>query len=296
MQNCSERSKILYKGGPYSPQKTLFQVLEQFDIHIPEELRFNRFRSVYDFESRLLPVENGNYMFKHVPTSVSIASNVEGFQTPKTFCNENPLDLVRDFVHYLDAISKKQALLNYGDYREILNSLYSKIKECEERKNLKQVARLKFALKRLNNFIYQMPTVGFNSQAYDLVLIKPYFFEVLKEMKAFEKFDKNNPCLDKETHYNRQINKGTTMLAFETSSLKFLDILNFCPPQVNYKKYLEAYGSGGGQKKYFFPYEKMTSFAALMSTNFPTYADFFSSLKKENTLEEGQGPEHGLKN
>ena len=141
-----------------------------------------------------------------------------------------------------------------------------------------------------------MPTIGFNSQAYDLVLIKPYFFEVLKEMKAFEKLDKNNPFQDKETDYKTQIKKGTTMLAFETSSLKFLDILNFCPPQVNYKKYLDAYGSDDGQKKYFFPYEKMTSFASLMSTDFPTYADFLSSLKNENTLEEGQGREHGLKN
>ena len=296
MLNCSTRSKIVYKNGPYSPPKTLFEQLEQFDIRVPEELKFNRYRSVYDFESRLLPVKNGRYLFKHVPTSVSIVSNVEGFSTPKTFCNENPLDLVRDFVRYLDDISKKQAGLNYRSYKEVLNSLYSKLRECEERKNLKQVARLKSVLRKLHNFICQMPTVGFNSQAYDLVLIKPYFFEVLKEMKAFEKFDKNNPCLDKETHYDRQINKGTAMLAFQTSSLKFLDILNFCPPQVNYKKYLQAYGSPSGQKKYFFPYEKMTSYAALMSTDFPTYADFYSSLKKENTLEEGKGPEHGMKN
>lgn len=296
MTNCSARSKIEYKGGRYSAPKTLFEDLDQFDIEVPEELRFNRFRAVYDFESRLLPVKNDQFMFKHIPTSVSIVSNVEGYETPKTFCNENPLDLVRDFVKYLDEISSKQAFLNNRDYRKILKSLYSKIDECESRKNIKQVARLRSVLRRLKKFIHQMPAVGFNSQAYDLVLIKPYFFEVLKEMKAFEKYEKNNPFQDKEAHYNQQINKGTTMLAFETSSLKFIDILNFCPPQVNYKKYLNAYGSPDGQKKYFFPYEKMTSFASLMSTEFPTYTDFFSSLKNENTLEEGLGREHGLKN
>ena len=296
MANCSARTKIVYRGGPYSPQKTLFEVLDEFDIDVPESLRFNRFRTVYDFESRLLPVRSKKFMFKHVPTSVSIVSNVEGYQKPKTFCNENPLDLVRDFVRYLDEISTKQAFLNNRDYKKIVKSLYSKMDECESRKNVKQVGRLRNVLRRLRKFIYQMPTIGFNSQAYDLVLIKPYFFEVLKEMKAFEKLDKNNPFQDKETDYKTQIKKGTTMLAFETSSLKFLDILNFCPPQVNYKKYLDAYGSDDGQKKYFFPYEKMTSFASLMSTDFPTYADFLSSLKNENTLEEGQGREHGLKN
>ena len=292
MLNCTARSDIRYKGGPYSAPKTIFQQLENFDIEVPEELRFNRFRAVYDFESRLSPVQAGNYVYKHIPVSVSIVSNVEGFDKPKTFVNESPLDLVRDFVHYLDKISKKQASLNYSLYGEILSDLDSKIQATEAKKNVKQVGRLRGIKRRLCKFIFQLCTVGFNSQAYDLILIKPFFYSVLKEMDAFADEMRGRGNMT----YSQQINKGTSMLSFETTRLKFLDILNFCPPQVNYKKYLKAYGSPSGQKKYFFPYEKMKSYSSLLSSDFPKYEDFFSTLKNENSLDEGKGQENGLKN
>ena len=290
---CTARTNIMYKGGPYSAPKTLFEKLKEFNIEVPTHLKFNRFRAVFDFESILAPVQKKNFVFRHIPMSVSVTSNVPGYEKPVTFVNKDPLQLVRDFLEYLTKISSKQGSMNYGDYGEIIDSLDSKIKQCEAEKNIKQSSRLKKLKRDLCSFIFQLCVVGFNSQSYDLVLIKPFFYAVLKEMDAFG--DKKERRLRNMT-YERHVAKGTNMLAFETDKLKFLDILNFCPPHVNYKKYLEAYGPKGGVEKYFFPYEKIDSFDCLLSTDFPDYDDFISTLKNENILESGKGYAHGLQN
>jgi len=89
----------------------VFDQLEKLGINVPHEDRFYPYRSTFDYESDFdksdLP-DNGEklvWVACHVPSSVSICSNIPNFEQPKCFINSSPQQLVHDKMQYLETIA-----------------------------------------------------------------------------------------------------------------------------------------------------------------------------------------------
>jgi hypothetical protein len=99
-----------FKGGIYEPNKGIFK-----NIEIDEEDKYYPYEICYDFEAMLKPVKDEidedqklKITMEHVPVSVSILSNVPGYDKKPIFhCFNNPEELIDNFVKTLYDISKK---------------------------------------------------------------------------------------------------------------------------------------------------------------------------------------------
>ena len=129
MKNCSESTQHKYPSGAYQLSDTIFDRLEEFNIIVPDELRLFPNLIVYDFESKTVHdstvknTELTSWIGKHVPISVSLCSN---FNPDTLFiCNEDPNQLIRDFVQNLVALSEKSASI----MKEKLQTYISQLQE-----------------------------------------------------------------------------------------------------------------------------------------------------------------------
>ena len=100
---CTGQTKYVFRGGFYSNPKTVFDRLEEQGIIISETLRLFQWFIVYDFEAMLVPIRESNsekltWTQKHVPISVSICSNVDGFTDPHCIVEPDVEKLVREMV------------------------------------------------------------------------------------------------------------------------------------------------------------------------------------------------------
>ena len=78
------------------------------------------------------------------------------------------------------------------------------------------------------------------------------------------------------------IKRGSSYSCIATERLKFLDVISYVAPGVDLSSFLKAYGANA--PKSFFPYEWFTGLDRLSAVIFPEFSDFYSSLKKKNTL------------
>ena len=147
-KKCDELIRHTFVGGEYKASKSIFEkVLEKIDHDIgkidPEghfkaigELsHFYPYYCAYDFEAMVKPLnsdDNENKLkitCEHVPVSVSIFSNVPGFDIEPIFlCNDNPELLINDFTNQLHIIAQKARELNefeYYNFSELINILIS---------------------------------------------------------------------------------------------------------------------------------------------------------------------------
>ena len=107
----------------YTIPKTVFDLLEDEGFTVPPELRYFPYRATFDFESMFdrnnCPNDTAklHWEAKHVPLSVSVCSNVRGYDQPKCFVsNADPRQLVQDMVKYLVEISKESYRLLKQDF------------------------------------------------------------------------------------------------------------------------------------------------------------------------------------
>ena len=72
----------MYIGGKYRNKKPVFELLDDIDINVPEEDRYDKYFGCYDFKALQVPIEDellGRVLhFDHVPATVSICSNIPG--------------------------------------------------------------------------------------------------------------------------------------------------------------------------------------------------------------------------
>ena len=86
---CEAGVRHVYIGGVYHTTPSIFQRLDDEGITVPEALRFYPFRATFDFECFLdcenLPANSDivQWIARHVPLSVSLVSNVPGYETPR---------------------------------------------------------------------------------------------------------------------------------------------------------------------------------------------------------------------
>ena len=130
-----------------------------------------------------------------------------------------------------------------------------------EKKTVKPLKKLR---DRLENYLKELPVLGFNSGKYDLNAVKEFLFPVLVKSECIQ----------------FTIKRNNNFMCVKTDHLRFLDVTNFLAPGFSYDKFLKAYECP--QTKGFFPYEWMDSLEKLQHPALPPHEAFFSSLTNTN--------------
>ena len=289
---CYERTKHKFPGGFHKNDQTIFEKLEYLDIFVPLNQRFYHNFSVWDMEAILLKLDQNvtetlHWISRHEPISVSIASNIEGYNNPKCFVDLSSKNLITKMMDYLNEISEVNANNQKYKYKYVFDSLdqlierYSDTSEIEieeDRENKERDIHPKIAShfiltindirKKFENYLYQLPVVGFNSGKYDINLIKKEIMMFISE--AY----KDNEIFT--------IKKNNSYISISTPHLKFLDISNFLAPGCSYSQFLKAYGSE--LNKGVFPYEWFDSHEKLSFPSLPSPQDFYSKVSNSNPI------------
>ena len=281
-RTCTEGIKRVYKGGVYRPPSSIFERLDDEGIIVEDVLRYYPYRATFDFECYFdrdnVPADTNTLQWsaRHVPLSVSVASNVPGHEDAQCYITNGDSDkLVADMMSHLHAVSDAAFESLKPSYESVLDKLKMLkeewdsaeeecgLEEAESEANADESKTNPFntLAGQLHGWLHQLPVIGFNSGKYDLNMIKRSFVPLLIS---------NNAAV---------IKRQNTYMCLYTDKLKFLDMVNFLAPGVSYAKYLTAYGCELG--KGHFPYEYMDGIGKLEDRALPPQAAFFSQLKNE---------------
>ena len=273
---CEAGVNRIYKGGVYRPPASIFERLDDEGICVTDDLRFYPYRATFDFESYFdrdnLPANTDHvqWIARHVPLSVSVASNIPGHEAPCCFITDGDSDkLVADMMRHLHTISDAAYESLSASYADVLDELQAGIKawddeEEEEEEEESKTNPYELLYKLLCTWLHQLPVIGFNSGHYDLNVIKKFFIPHM--LKGGDK----TPFV---------IKRQNTYMCISIEKLKFYDIVNYLAPGYSYDKYLKAYGCE--LQKGHFPYEYMDDVLKLDDQALPTQTAFFSQLKNE---------------
>ena len=134
-QTCEAKVKHRFPGGVFKIPKTIFELLEEEGIRIPQDLKFFPFYATFDFEcffqDQTLPnhTEKVHWEAEHVPLSVSVCSNVPDFDLPKCFVTDgDSKTLVENMVDYLTTVSQKSYKIIQERFREVFTEIDERIK------------------------------------------------------------------------------------------------------------------------------------------------------------------------
>ena len=272
---CEAGVNRIYKGGVYQPPSSIFQRLDDEGITVPEALRFYPFRATFDFECFFdrdnVPADSDRvqWIARHVPLSVSLASNVPGYEPAQCYVTDGDSDkLVADMMSHLHAVSDAAFESRKPSYESVLNELEARKEEWDDAESEANTEEEESKTNPFNTlagqllgWLRQLPVVGFNSGKYDLNVVKKFFIPLLIH---------NNAAV---------IKRQNTFMCLYTDKLKFLDVTQYLAPGVSYDKYLKAYGCE--LQKGHFPYEYMDDLHKLEDRALPPQAAFFSHLKNE---------------
>ncbi|KAK7093429.1 hypothetical protein V1264_007188 [Littorina saxatilis] len=295
-------SKHRYPGGVYRPNPSVMELirLNGIDVSQVEGVREDGhytfpFFLTYDFESYFSPLEgettqSTNKTAEHVPMSVSVASNVPGFEAPKCFIsNGNTQELIDDMMMYMSAVSDESYSLLQQQFEDVFRQLSEReatSPTTTTRRHSKCVSGLPADTlrKKLNSYLRELPVVGFNSAKYDTQVIKPHLFVNLTSPQEDDDDDDDDAEGKVETNIKYVIKRNNAFLCLATRKLKFLDVINFLAPGFSYAKYLKAYGVE--EEKGVFCYEYITSLEQLQETTLPPQEAFYSKLKGKGITNE----------
>ena len=227
---CEGGIRRVYKGGVYHPTPSVFQRLEDEGIHVVNVLRFYPYRAIFDFEcvfdGENLPnaTDHVEWVARHVPLSVSVASNVSGYEAPRYFVTDSDSKkLVTEMLRHLHTITDAAFESLKPSYESVLDKLNmlkeeweSADKECglEEAENKDEVGGenrtnpFKKLHDQLFSWLQQLPVIGFNSGKYDMNMIKRFFVPLML-----------TPCEDQDESCF-VIKRQNTFMCFSTNKLK----------------------------------------------------------------------------
>ena len=160
-----------------------------------------------------------------------------------------------------------------------------------ERLILKQMSHL---LHKFEGYTQQMVVLSFNGAKYDTQLIKEqlcrYLFDAQGKGGEEEK-EESGDGVTFHPHIELQemgppgiIKRTNKYLSISNTYYKFIDITNYLPPGTSYANFLKSFEIK--EKKFYFPYEFLTSYQKLFQTYLPPYPsqDWYSSLKDADLL------------
>ena len=195
---CEAGVRHVYNGGVYHPPPSVFERLDDEGIVVDEGLRYYPYRGTFDFECFFdrhnLPADTNTLQWsaRHVPLSVSVASNVPGHEDAQCYITNGDSDkLVAEMMAGLVATSDAAYDLLKPSYGSVLNELGARkeawddaeseanAEEEEAENGKKTVNPYKTIEKQLQAWLHQLPVLGFNSGRYDLNAIKKFFVPLL---------------------------------------------------------------------------------------------------------------------
>ena len=274
---CEAGVRHVYNGGVYHPPPSVFERLDDEGIVVEKMLRYYPYRATFDFECYFdrdnVPADTDHVQLvaRHVPLSVSVASNVPGHEDAQCYItNGDSNKLVEEMVNNLITISDAAYDSLKPSYESVLNELEARKEawddaeseaNAEEEEESSKTNPFNTLAGQLHDWSHQLPVIGFNSGKYDLNMIKRSFVPLLIS---------NNAAV---------IKRQNNLMCLYTDELKFVDICNYLAPGVSYAKYMTAYGCELG--KGHFPYEYMDDLQKLEDRVLPPQSAFFSQLKNE---------------
>ena len=266
---CIAETQYRYPGGVFHLSPTIFQQLRDEGVQVCDSIY--PYRVTYDFESYFdhsdMPNDTAKVTWEsqHTPLSVSVCSNVPGFDLPKCFVTEGDTgELIYRMMTYMTDISTSAYELMLEKYEQVLNELNVKIDEATVND---PSTRGEHPLKKLSDkfdaYLKEVIVLGFNSGKYDINVCKTHLMQYMQRHEPTEFI----------------VKKNNSFMCLKSAHFKWLDITNYLAPGFSYDKYLKAYGCE--QQKGFFPYEWVT-LDRLNNTCLPPHEAFYSSLKKSN--------------
>ena len=285
---CECKIRRVYPGGVFHTTPSIFERLDDEGICVTDDLRFYPYRATFDFESFFdgenMPTNTDRvqWITRYVPLSVSIASNVPGYEPAQCYITDGDSDkLVEEMMNNLIAIRDAAYDSLLPSYVDVLSDMDARkhaweeeTKEAEgeeeETENGKKTVNpYEKLIQQLYSWLRQLPVVGFNSGHYDLNVVKKFFIPYM--LKG-----------DDKTRF--VIKRQNTYMCFATKKLKFPDVTQYLAPGVSYAKYLKVYGCE--LQKGHFPYEYMDDLQKLDERSLPPQSAFYSRLKNEGISDE----------
>ena len=120
----------VYPGGVYDYTPSVFERLDDENIRVSESLRYYPYRTTFDFEcwfdTARLPLDSDKvqFMARHVPLSVSVASNVPGYEQAKCLVTDGDTNkLVSAMMDILRSMSDAAYDKIKDSYEDVLGDL-----------------------------------------------------------------------------------------------------------------------------------------------------------------------------
>ena len=272
-------SKEVYPSGNFKIPLTIFERMEQVGVVVPETDRYFPHFITYDFEAYM--VASTSFENKHTPMSFSVCSNIAGLTEPVFSANPSPHTLVKEFLKTINELSDKSYGLLYPKYQPYFKLLSDKAEKIEKLETIDTTSSKNCLAKNnyrelnggLEKWLRKIPVLGFNSQNYDLNMIKEPLISLLiqngettadvenaHELVDFGIEDKDfgsylacvddfsklpselskkygaQPMSTNNVHFTK---KNNSFMAIETKSFRMLDISNYLSP-TSYTDYLKA--------------------------------------------------------
>ena len=214
---CTGGVRQVYPGGVYHSTSSVFERLE--NIRVAESLRYYPYRATFDFEcwfdTEQLPSDSGqvHWVARHVPLSVSVASNVPGHEQVKCLVTDGDTNkLVSAMMDILRSMSDAAYDKIKDSYEYALEQLAEALTNWDEQEETARSATDKEArpatnpyktlMGQLYGWMHQFPVIGFNSGKYGLNAIKqfpiPYFLSTAKPEEKEEEEEEEREQEDKK--------------------------------------------------------------------------------------------------
>ena len=282
---CSKATRLTFPHQCYAPSMSVMEkIIREIGIPFPDAMSYYPYFITWDCECYLdkdnLPPSTDRMEFinEHKLLSISVCSNVPDYTEPKCMITDGSTDkLVGLFVDYLMEIAEKARTILVARYSDTIEEIERFIAERKAKEAKWQSShfssKASYAGRDLDNMLHSLyeylgkvPVVGFNSQRYDLLVMKGPLLRILTNR------------VDGKPQF--VVKRETKLQAIETPNLRFLDICNYIAPGFNYERYLKAFDCT--LEKGFFPYEYVDSLAKLNETCLPSHDSFYSTLKQSN--------------
>lgn len=281
---CITETKHVYPCGGFGNDATVFEQLEEYGFIVPEDHRYYRFRSFFDYETLCCRVPAGDQKLKLtkklIPASVSIATNVpgtssDGWEFTKTRCfvsSGSPDDLIVSMYSYLSEISDMCFSFYERQFKQLLEDIDFTIEHLKQREVTATFTGQPYSSKdlmkarsQLVKWMRQHVVLGFNSARFDVPLILTYLVPYL---------------LRNDMLITNTIKSGNGLFSFGTDKMIFLDILKYLGPGINYVSFLKAFNIK--DEKLVFCYDAFDSLEMLDLRSIPSHDAFFSELTQSN--------------
>ena len=235
----------IYPGGVYHSTPSVFESLDDENIRVAKSMRYYPYRATFDFEcwfdTEQLPTDSDkvHWVARHVPLSVSVASNVPGHERVQCLVTDGDTNkLVSRMMDILRAMSDTAYDKIKDSYEDVLEQLAEALTNWDEREQATRAANDKKSRRSTNPYkklmgqlygwMHQLPVIGFNSGKYYLNAIKqfliPYF---LSTSKTGEQDNKEE---NEGIGSFFVIKHNSTFMCLSTDQLKFLDMTNYIAP------------------------------------------------------------------